>query len=121
VEVAELRRVLQVFNDRAGAVGSAVITRSGVPLAWSLPDGAQVDNFGTMAATLLGALEVIYTGFQRPSPQEVVASSESGVVVARTLTTKAFIVAITDKDSPEFRRHLADTARQAKGFLGATD
>lgn len=121
VEAGELRRLLQIFNDRSGALGSAVITRSGVPLAWSLPEGAQVDNFGTMAATLLGALEVIYAGMKRDSPDEVVVSSSSGVLVARAITPKAFLVALAERDAAEFRKGLADLATRAKVHLGTVD
>ena len=59
VAVEALRKLLTDFNSRTGAKMSAIVSRSGVPVAWVLPDDAQVDNFATMAATLLGALEVV--------------------------------------------------------------
>ncbi len=46
--------MLQDFNGRTGARMSAIVSRSGVPVAWSMPEDIQVDNFATMAATLLG-------------------------------------------------------------------
>ena len=117
VETGELRRLLVVFNDRSGASASAVVTRSGVPLAWSLPDGSHAENFGTMTATLIGALEVIYTGLRKPSPEEIVVETASGALVAQTLTPKAFVVATTDRLTPEFRKALEDLARQTRGYL----
>ena len=52
VAVEALRKLLTDFNARTGAKMSAIVSRSGVPVAWVLPDDAQVDNFAMMAATL---------------------------------------------------------------------
>lgn len=121
VGTGELKRLLVVFNERSGATASAVVTRSGVPLAWSLPDGAHADNFGTMTATLIGALEVIYSGLRKPSPDEIVVESASGSLVAQTLSPKAFLVAVTEGLTPEFRKALTALAGQARGYLSGTD
>ncbi|OGS47349.1 MAG: hypothetical protein A3K66_05890 [Euryarchaeota archaeon RBG_16_67_27] len=119
VEVGELQKILGVFNDRSGAKASAVVTRSGVPVAWVLPDGSHADNLGTMAATLLGALDVIFSGFGREAPAEVAVQSSSGAIVARNVTDKAFLFAVADRITPEFERELAKTVGQARQYLGA--
>ncbi len=117
-EIGELHALLARFNEHAGAQASAVVSRSGVPLAWALPEGAHVDNFGTMTATLLGALEVIYTGMNKPSPERVVVRSDDGVLIAESLTPRAFLVAMTVRETPEFRKALTEAASKARGFLG---
>src|SRR2546430_12170000 len=72
---------------------SAIVSRSGVPVAWVLPDEAQVDNFATMAATLLGALEVIYATMKAATPTHVTVESEGGILSVREVTGKMFFVA----------------------------
>ena len=43
VAVEGLRKLLQDFNARTGARMSAIVSRSGVPVAWVLPDEAPRD------------------------------------------------------------------------------
>src|SRR5437870_13082761 len=82
VAVEALRKLLHEFNARIGAKMSAIVSRSGVPVAWVLPDDDQVDNFATMAATLLGALEVIYATMKANPPTQLTVESEDGVLSA---------------------------------------
>src|SRR5213080_1234052 len=88
VAVEALRKLLLDFNARTTAKMSAIVSRSGVPVAWVLPDDAQVDNFATMAATLLGALEVIYTSMRAESPTQVTVESDGGLLSIREITGK---------------------------------
>jgi len=97
---------------------SAIVSRSGVPVAWVLPDDAQVDNFATMAATLLGALEVIYASVKREAPSHVTVESDGGVLTVRGMTGKMFFVSMGDKRSATFGKALDDTVAKAKGLLG---
>ncbi len=97
---------------------SAVVTRSGVPVASVLPDDVPADNFATMAATLLGALEVIYSTFKGPSPERVVVRTEQGTLFVRAVTTKAFLVALTDGRAEDTQAHVDETATRARALLG---
>jgi len=119
-ESADLQSLLGEFLQRSGAHASAIVSRSGVPLAWALPQDAHVDNFGTMTATLFGALEVIYTGLHKPAPERIVVQSDGGILVAQALTPKAFLVAITPTESAEFSKAMAETATRARALLGAS-
>jgi len=96
---------------------SAIVSRSGVPVAWVLPDDAQVDNFATMAATLLGALEVIYAAMKANAPSHVTVESEGGILSVREVTSKMFFVAMADKRSPALMRSIDDLLGKAKGLL----
>lgn len=111
--------MLRDFQSTSGAQASAVVSRSGVPLAWSLPEDTHVDNFGTMSATLVGALEVIYAGLHKPSPERIVVDSGGGVLVAQTLTPGAFLVAVAESLTPEMESGIADASKRAKTFLGS--
>ena len=116
--VEALRKLLQDFNVRTSAKMSAVVSRSGVPVAWVLPDDAQVDNFATMAATLLGALEVMYTTMKARAPSQVTVESDGGVLTVRGVTGKMFFVAMTDKRSPTFGKAVDEAISKARGLLG---
>ena len=118
VAVDALRKLLQDFNARTGAKMSAIVSRSGVPVAWVLPDEAQVDNFATMAATLLGALEVIYATMKTEAPTHVTVESEGGILSVRGVTGKMFFVAMADRRSATFAKSLDEALTKAKGLLG---
>lgn len=118
VAVEALRKLLQDFNARAGARTSAIVSRSGVPVAWALPGDVQVDNFATMAATLLGALEVIYSTLKANAPNRIVVESESGVLIVREVTGKMFFVALADKRTVPFARAVDETLAKARSLLG---
>src|SRR5437867_8756404 len=96
---------------------SAIVSRSGVPVAWVLPDEAQVDNFATMAATLLGALEVIYATMKAATPTHVTVESEGGILSVREVTGIMFFVAIATRLSPHVVKSIAALVLRAKGFL----
>jgi predicted regulator of Ras-like GTPase activity (Roadblock/LC7/MglB family) len=118
VAVDALRKLLQDFNGRTGARMSAIVSRSGVPVAWVLPDDAQVDNFATMAATLLGALEVIYATMKVHAPSHVAVESDGGVLSIREVTAKMFFVAMVQKRSPALGKAVEELLTKAKGLLG---
>ncbi len=98
----------------------AVVTRSGVPLASVLPDEVPADNFATMAATLLGALEVIYSTTKGPSPQQVAVHTENGNLLIRVVTSKVFFVALTDGHPADVEKQVEETATRARALLAKT-
>jgi len=116
----ELRILLKGFNTQSGSRMSAIVTRSGVAVASVLPDDVPADNFATMAATLLGALEVIYSTVKGPSPQQVMVQTENGNLVLRVVTSKVFFVALTDGTVTDVQRHVEETAMRARALLGKT-
>ncbi len=96
---------------------SAVVTRSGVPVSWVLPPDVLPDNFATMAATLLGALEVIYSSSPGSSPQQVTVQTDRGTLVLRVITPKAFLVALTEGSPADVSQHVEETATRARSLL----
>jgi predicted regulator of Ras-like GTPase activity (Roadblock/LC7/MglB family) len=113
----ELRVLLKGFIAQTGSRMCAIVTRSGVTVASALPDDLPVDNFATMAATLLGALEVIYSSTKGPSPQEVTIQTETGNLVLRVVTPKVFFVALTDGSAADVSKHAEETATRARALL----
>ncbi|MEK6987706.1 MAG: roadblock/LC7 domain-containing protein [Candidatus Thermoplasmatota archaeon] len=117
IAVDELRVLLKGFNARTGARVSAVVTRSGVPIAWALPEDMQVDNFATMAATLLGALEVIYSTMKEPAPEKALVQTDGGTLAVRTITSRMFFVALSEGKTSDMEAAVEETATRARGFL----
>ena len=99
--VGELKRILAEFNSRYSASMSAVVSRSGVPIAWVTPQGTPLENFAALSATLLGASEVIYSSANKPPPNRVVVESNDGVLMVASLGQKAFVVAMFQTSAPE--------------------
>lgn len=116
----ELRLLLKGFNGRTGSRMSAVVTRSGGVVAAVLPEDVPADNFATMAATLLGALEVIYSATKGPSPQTVSVKTEAGNLFVRVVTPKTFFVALADGNIPDMDKAVEEAAVRARGLLPKT-
>ncbi len=96
---------------------SAVVTRSGGVVAAVLPDDVPADNFATMAATLLGALEVIYSATKAPAPEAVTVQTEAGNLLVRVVTPKTFFVALTDGSASDAAKHVEEAALRARSLL----
>lgn len=113
----ELRVLLKGFNRETGSLMSAVVTRSGVPVTSVLPEEVPPDNFATMAATLLGALEVIYSTLKGPSPERVVVRTDQGTLFVRAVTSKTFLVALKDGEPGDTQAHVEEAATRARALL----
>jgi len=113
----ELRVLLKGFTSQTGSRMCAVVTRSGVPVASVLPDEVPADNFATMAATLLGALEVLFSAESGPSPERVVVRTEKGTLFVRAVTTKTFFVALADGVGEGMQAHVDEAATRARALL----
>ena len=94
VSTQELKRILREFNARYKAAFSAIVSRSGVPIAWELPPEMKVDHLATLSATIMGAAEVIYTGLTEVRPKRVLVESEGRTLIATGIGEKAFVVAM---------------------------
>lgn len=108
------------FNGQTGIRMSAVVTRSGGVVASVLPDDVPADNFATMAATLLGALEVIYSATKAPSLQSVTVVTEAGNLIVRVVNPKAFFVALTDGSAADLTKQVEEAALRARALLART-
>ena len=115
---SEIKRILMEFNARYDAKMSAVISRSGVPIAWSGHDELlHVEDFATLAATLLGASEAIYTGLNRTSPRRVIIESDDGMLMAAGIGAKAFVIALTPARTREVDRALEAVTEDVRTVL----
>lgn len=112
-----MKRILATFNTKHKAILSAVVSRSGVPIAWETPEGVKVDAFATLTATLLGASEVVCSGIQRKPPRRVLVESENGVLVAKGIGPRAFLVAVMPKGSDAAFQGMEESAAAIQNVL----
>ena len=115
--VGELNRILRDFNSKYRASLSAIVSRSGVPIAWAVPPEMRVDNLATLSATILGAFEVIYTGMNQQAPDRVVMESERGIIVASGVGPKSFIVAMLPERGEAVAAGLDQAANSIRSVL----
>ena len=91
--VTELTKELDALASEQGIEISAVVTRSGAPIAWHLPNGSSAETIATLSATIFGASEVIYTGQGWEKPKKMtIEAGEQGTFITRSLGTKAILV-----------------------------
>ena len=100
--VGELNRILRDFNAKYRASLSAVVSRSGVPIAWAMPPDTRVDNLATLSATILGASEVIYSGLNQDPPRRVIVEADK----------------VTDQDSEKLSFEIAQKIQTEMTFPG---
>ncbi len=115
--VGELNRILRDFNAKYRASLSAVVSRSGVPIAWALPPDMAVDNLATLSATILGACEVIYSGMHVDPPKRVVVESEKGTLIATGVGPKSLLVAMVPGKADAVTSGLDQAASSIRNVL----
>jgi len=115
--VGELNRILRDFNAKYRASLSAVVSRSGVPIAWALPPDARVDNLASLSATILGASEVIYSGLNQDPPKRVIVEAEKGTLIATGVGPKSFLVAMVPGKTETVTSGLEQTATSIRHVL----
>ena len=75
VAAEALRKLLQEFNARTSAKMSAIVSRSGVPVAWVLPDDAQPEEAAPEEASTADA--------ERTQPMDLSSREEVRAVLER--------------------------------------
>ncbi|OGS50082.1 MAG: hypothetical protein A3K65_05945 [Euryarchaeota archaeon RBG_16_68_12] len=115
--VGELNRILRDFNAKYKASLSAIVSRSGVPIAWAMPPEMRVDNLATLSATILGASEVIYSGMNRDPPKRIVVESDRGVLITTGVGPKSFLVAMVPGHGDAVRAGLDQAAKSIQTVL----
>jgi len=115
--VDDLKRVLQELSSDHDVDISAIVSRSGIPIAWNIPDEVHVETFATLSATLLGASEVVYTGLSRGTPKRVIVQSENGTLVAIGLSKKALLVAMGNEGDDNVFQAVDNAAKKIREVL----
>ncbi len=115
--VADLKRVLESLKAKHGVSVSAVISKSGIPIVWNIPDGVHLETFATLSATILGASEVVFTGMNKNPPKRVVVETERENLMAVSLGPKALLVVIGPSSAEELTAIVEEAATTIRGVL----
>jgi predicted regulator of Ras-like GTPase activity (Roadblock/LC7/MglB family) len=118
--LADLKGELKKLEDEHGIEISAVVSRSGVPIAWHMPNESHIETFATLSATILGASEVVYADLGKVPPKHVLIESPDGTFIATPLGTKALLVGMSkSKKSGELSTSLDAAIESIKGVLSS--
>jgi predicted regulator of Ras-like GTPase activity (Roadblock/LC7/MglB family) len=115
--VADLKRVLESLKTKHGIGVSAVISKSGIPIVWNIPEGVHLETFATLSATILGASEVVFTGMNKNLPKRVVVETEKENLMAVSLGPKALLVVISPSSTEELVTIVEEAAVTIRGVL----
>jgi predicted regulator of Ras-like GTPase activity (Roadblock/LC7/MglB family) len=109
--VGVLNKELDNLETEHGIEMSAVISRSGVPIAWHITKEASAETVATLSATIFGASEVIYTSQGRQPPQRVIVESEDGgAMITCSLGKKALLILMSMNVNSNQLTTVAETA-----------
>ncbi len=116
--LADLKAELKRLEVEHGIEISAVVSRSGVPIAWNMASEAHVETFATLSATILGASEVVYADLGKVPPKHIMIESQDGTFIATPLGTKALLVGMSKaRKSQELVTSLDRAVETVKGVL----
>lgn len=115
--VEELKTILTDLKKGNEIEICAVISRNGIPLAYELPEGAHIDAFSTLSATILGASEVIYSGLGKKAPHRVLIEANGSNYMAVGVGPKALLVAMGSTENPELNENIMSAAEKIKEVL----
>lgn len=91
----ELRKVLSNLKASHNVEACAVVSKSGIPIAWDVPDQVHLETFATLSATILGASDVVCSGLNKEPPERVIIEGKDGLILVRGLDEKVLLVAMT--------------------------
>ncbi len=117
--VGELKKILENLKTQHNAEISAVISKSGIPLVWNIPESVHLETFATLAATILGASEVVCTGLKKGSPKRVLIETLNGTLVAVSLGPKALLVVMSPSSPDELTGIIEEAAENIKEVLAS--
>lgn len=100
-----LERVLRDFNFTYGTEIAAVLTKTGAPIAIQANVPVEGEHFATMAATLLGSMDVMYRGAALEVPRTVLARTNTGLLLILRVEPDAFFLAMAGPESELAEKH----------------
>lgn len=112
-----LEKALKKLEKSCGADISAIVSRSGRPIAWNIPDEALVESFATLSATIMGASEVIYRGLNKEVPKKIIIESEGGTSIVTSIGPKMLLVALSTTHDKSFFTIVDETVENIKNLL----
>jgi predicted regulator of Ras-like GTPase activity (Roadblock/LC7/MglB family) len=117
-DIAALESILKEIEGLRGVHDAVLVSRSGMHIAGSVPDGAHTETFVAMFAILLGAAETA-TSELRDRLDTVVLELEASRIFIVNNGPKAIFVLRTSRDAdlPMVRGEIARFSRRVEEHL----
>jgi len=117
--VGDIKKILDDMKTKHNTEISAVISKSGIPLVWNIPEDVHLETFSTLSATILGASEVVCSGLNKGAPKRVLIETTNGTLIAIGLGPKALLVAMSTSPPSELTAIIEEAAESIKGVLAS--
>lgn len=88
-----------------GVEAAAIVLRNGVPVVYDGIEGAVVETYATLSATIVGASEVIYSTLGKAAPRDVIIRSSGAIFVGIPLSNKAIFAAVVRDENMLTKLH----------------
>ncbi|MFO7992275.1 MAG: roadblock/LC7 domain-containing protein [Thermoplasmata archaeon] len=92
-------QVEEMFEDRCSNrdIDALVLTsRNGVPIASYIDKNEKTESFSALSATILGASEVIFSGFGKGDPELIEISSDDTLLLVKGVDKSSVISALAN-------------------------
>lgn len=76
----------------------ALTSKKGIPIVSRVEKETESESFSTLSATILGAGEVIFSGFEKNNPNLIVGHSKDSVLLIRGIDTDMALSLLGDSD-----------------------
>jgi|GEM_PF-1000137 len=107
----EIEKILEDYGSKTDIDAIALTSKDGVPVASYLEKEKEQESFSTLSATILGAGEVIFSGFEKKKPDLFVGHSEDSVLLIKGIDTDMALSLLADSDKEkELKRDIEEIA-----------
>ncbi|MBS3781039.1 MAG: roadblock/LC7 domain-containing protein [Candidatus Thermoplasmatota archaeon] len=94
----EIDEILRRYGSKKEVDAIALSSKNGVPIASHLKKEEENESFSTLSATMLGASEVIFSGFEREDPDFIVGYSDDSVLLIKEVGSNTVLSILGDSD-----------------------
>ncbi|MBS3816382.1 MAG: roadblock/LC7 domain-containing protein [Candidatus Thermoplasmatota archaeon] len=97
----EVEEIFKEYCEKPAIEAIALASKNGIPIAFHLQDEEENESFSTLSATILGASEVIFSGFEKKNPNIIACDSKDSVLLIKEVGTNAVLSMMGDSDKKE--------------------
>jgi predicted regulator of Ras-like GTPase activity (Roadblock/LC7/MglB family) len=116
--VQDLKGILRNMRETYNIEACAVVSRSGIPIVWDMPDKVPVETIATLSATILGASDVVCTGLEKNPPTRIIVETPENSLIVLGLGSKALLMALSaTKDIKTLTVGVEETAKNIREVL----
>ncbi len=97
----EIEKILEDHGAKTDIDAIALTSKDGVPVASYVEKEKEHESFSTLSATILGAGEVIFSGFEKKKPDLFIGESKESVLLIKSIDTDMALSLLADSDKEE--------------------